>query len=157
MAKSKINNKANKLTIKEVNEKVEKLSDNVSQLVELLSKKQEEKTESSKQTETVQPESNKDIRKEGIADWAEVHPVHDNTARDILGNLVDRTYMKYPKGGGALFTVVIKREFSNAPKDYLERMKEDHRTANLETERFRGEEGAKRWCLLIKQNLSKNK
>jgi hypothetical protein len=145
--------KGKTLTIKEVNEKVEKLSNNVSQLVELLSKKQEEANKEVSKSDN----KKEDIRKEGIADWAEVHPVHDNTARDILGNLVDRTYMKYPKGGGALFTVVIKREFSNAPKDYLERMKEDHRTANLETERFRGEEGAKRWCLLIKQNLSKNK
>jgi len=152
--------KEKKLTIKEVNEKVEKLSNNVSQLVEILSKKQKEKEchcDDGTCDAHKKKEDNKDVRKEGIADWAEVHPVHDNTARDILGNLVDRTYMKYPKGGGALFTVVIKREFSNAPKDYLERMKEDHRTANLETERFRGEEGAKRWCLLIKQNLSKNK
>ena len=93
------------------------------------------------------------INTEGTADWAEVHPVHDKVAREILGSAVDRTYMKYPKGGGTLFTVVIKREFSNAPKDYIDRMKEDHRTCNLEVERYRGEEGVKRWCLLIRQNL----
>jgi hypothetical protein len=136
---------AEKLTIKEVNDKVEKLSGNVEKLAELLSKKEEKPVNTPKETV--------DNSITGSSNYAEVHPVHDKNAREILGDAMERTYMTFPKGGGTLFTVVIKKEFSNAPKDYLARMHEDHRTCNLEVDRFKGEDGAKRWCLLIKQNL----
>lgn len=152
---------ADKLTIKEVNEKVEQvtakvdsLSGSISQLIEIMTaKKEEEKQEVKKEPQKEIPVQNENT---GTPNWAEVHPVHDKTAREILGELLDRTYMSYPKGGGTLFTVVIKKDFSNAPDLYLKTMKEDHRTCNLESDRYRGEDGAKRWCLLIKQNLKVN-
>lgn len=83
------------------------------------------------------------------------NPLYDKRAKDILGDRIERTYMTFPKGGGSLFTIVIKKEFSNAPKDYLERYHEDRRTVNLEREEFRGEDGADKWAKLILQNLNK--
>lgn len=89
------------------------------------------------------------------ADIGDVNPRYELKAREVLGDKVERTFVTYPKGGGTLFTIVIKKEFSNSPKDYLERMKEDRRTVNLEREEFRGEEGVEKWAKLIQQNLNR--
>lgn len=92
---------------------------------------------------------------EASANIADVNPRYDAKAREVLGERVQRTFVTYPKGGGSLFTIVIKPEFSNAPKDYIERMKEDQRTVNLEREEYRGEEGVEKWAKLILQNLNR--
>lgn len=85
----------------------------------------------------------------------DVNPRYDALAKEILGDRLLRTYVAYPKGGGTLFTIVINPEFSNAPKDYLERYKEDHRTVNIEREEFRGEDGVTKWAKLILANLGR--
>lgn len=92
---------------------------------------------------------------EAGSDTGDVNPRYDAKVREVLGEKVERTFVKYPKGGGTLFTIVIKKEFSNSPKDYLERMKEDHRTVNIEREEFRGEDGVEAWAKLVRQNLSR--
>ncbi len=92
---------------------------------------------------------------EAGSDTGDVNPRYDAKVREILGEKVERTFVKYPKGGGTLFTVVIKKEFSNAPKDYLERMKEDQRTVNIEREEFRGEDGVEAWAKLVRANLGR--
>lgn len=80
-------------------------------------------------------------------DWEEI-------AHQIIGEAVDHTEIAYAKGGGLLFTIVIKREFSNAPTDYLERYKEDRRTKEVGAE---GESGVRIWCELVRDNLKRPK
>ena len=92
---------------------------------------------------------------EASSDVGDMNPRYDAKAKEILGERMDRSFVTYPKGGGTLFTIVIKKEFSNSPKDYLERMKEDRRTVNIEREDFRGEDGVEKWSKLILQNLNK--
>lgn len=89
------------------------------------------------------------------SDTTDFNPRYDAKAKEILGDKFERTYLTYPRGGGTLFTVVIKKEFSNAPKDYLERYKEDKRTVNIERDEYRGEDGVEKWCRLILQNLNR--
>jgi len=96
----------------------------------------------------------KEIQEAG-ADIGDVNPRYDAKAKEILGTRVERTFVTYPKGGGTLFTIVITKEASNSPKDYLERMKEDRRTVNLEREEFRGEDGVEKWAKLILSNLNR--
>lgn len=92
---------------------------------------------------------------EAAADVGDMNPRYHQKVVDILGEKVERTFLTYPKGGGTLFTIVIGKEFSNAPKDYLERMKEDRRTVNIEREEFRGEDGVEKWAKLVLQNLNR--
>ena len=61
--------------------------------------------------------------------------------------------MLQPKGGGTLFTVVIKPEFSNAAPEYLERYKADRRTKEIGSE---GLSGVETWCKLIRANLKRS-
>lgn len=77
----------------------------------------------------------------------------DQIAKDIIGEAVDHTELER-KGGGIKFTVVIKPEFSNASKEYLERMKTDRRTREVGGE---GSEGVTQYCKLIKANLARAK
>ena len=67
-----------------------------------------------------------------------VNPEWERMAREIIGEPLDHCEVAYPKRGGVLFTIVIKTEMSNAPKDYLERMKVDRRTREIGNE---GQEG----------------
>ena len=92
---------------------------------------------------------------EAASDVADVNPRYEAKAREVLGTRVKRTFVTYPKGGGTLFTIVIKKEFSNSPKEDLERMKEDRRTVNIEREEFRGEDGVEKWAKLILTNLNR--
>ncbi len=71
-------------------------------------------------------------------------------AKEIIGEALDHTEIEYAKGGGMKFTVVIKLDHSNAPKDYLERYKVDRRTKEVSTT---GEVGVKEWCELVRTNL----
>lgn len=77
----------------------------------------------------------------------------DDIAREIIGEAVDHTEV-VRKGGGIKFTVVIKTEFSNAPKEYMDRTKVDRRTREVGAE---GTEGVSQYCKLVKANLNKNK
>lgn len=93
----------------------------------------------------------KDVRQAG-PDRSIVNPEWEERAREIIGNAVDHCEMTYGVRGGIRFTVVIKDEYSNAPKDYLVRMGSDRRTKEIGGEGLEGVEG---WCKLIKQNLSR--
>ena len=79
-----------------------------------------------------------------------VNPEWERMAREIIGEPLDHCEVAYPKRGGVLFTIVIKTEMSNAPKDYLERMKVDRRTREIGNE---GQEGVEAWCKLVSSNL----
>ena len=116
------------------------------QIVELIKQKPEEKEKQIAEDKKID-EANTNI--------GEINNRYDKKAREILGDRVERTYVEYPKGGGTLFTIVIKKEFSNAGQEYLERMKEDRRTINIEREEYRGEDGVEKWAKLILQNLNR--
>ncbi len=82
------------------------------------------------------------------------NPEWEDIAREIIGEAVDHTEIQYVKGGGLLFTIVIKDEFSNAPDDYLERYKSDRRSREVGAE---GEAGVRIWCELVRNNLKRAK
>ena len=86
-----------------------------------------------------------------------VNTVFEAKAKEILGDQIERCEMLYQKNGGSVFTVVVKKEFSNAPKDYLEMYKIDNRTVNIERDEFRGEDGVERYAKLVLQNLNRAK
>jgi hypothetical protein len=87
-------------------------------------------------------------------DQAPINPAWEEKAREIIGEALDHCEIFYPKGGGQIFTVVIKPEFSNAPKEYLERCKVDRRSKEIGNE---GIGGVELWCKLVKQNLKRGK
>lgn len=83
-----------------------------------------------------------------------VNPEWEEMAREIIGEALDHTEIEYAKGGGMKFTLVIKNDFSNAAKDYLERHLVDRRTREIGAE---GEAGVKTWCEQVKNNLKRPK
>lgn len=83
-----------------------------------------------------------------------VNPDWEELAREIIGEAVDHTEIQYIKGGGLMFTVVIKEDFTNAPADYLERHKVDRRSKEVGAE---GEAGVRIWCEQIRNNLKRPK
>lgn len=89
---------------------------------------------------------------EARSDQAPINPLWEEKAREIIGESVDHCEVYYPKSGGQIFTVVIKDEFSNAPKEYLERMKSDRRSKEIGNE---GIGGVEIWCKLIRANLKR--
>ena len=115
-------------------------------ILDFMKQKPEEKAKATVQEKKVD---------EAASDISDVNPRYDAKVKEVLGEKVERTFVTYPKGGGTLFTIVIKTEFSNSPKDYLERMKEDRRTVNIEREEFRGEDGVEKWAKLVLQNLNR--
>jgi len=86
------------------------------------------------------------------AKYIPVNPEWQAKAEEILGKMLDHCEMIYPRSGGIIFTVVIKPEFSNAPKDYLKFYKADRRSKEIGSE---GIDGVEQWCKLIKQNLAR--
>lgn len=121
-----------------------------SQIIDLIQQKPKVvEVESIKKAEEVKKIS------EASSDITDFNPRYDAKAKEVLGDRIERTYVTYPKGGGTMFTIVITKEASNSPKDYLDLYKEDRRTMNLEREEFRGEDGVEKWAKLILQNLNK--
>lgn len=118
------------------------------QIIELIKQKPEEKAKQEVQDKKVD---------EASTDVSGQNPRYEAKVREILGDKVERTYLTYPKGGGTLFTIVIKNEYSNAPKDYLQMYKVDNRTVNLEREEFRGEDGVERYAKLVLANLNRTR
>lgn len=79
-------------------------------------------------------------------------PEWEEEAQKIIGEALDHCEMSYPNTGGAIFTVVIKPEFSNAKEDYLKMYKTDRRSKEIGKEGF---EGVKNWCRIVALNLKK--
>lgn len=83
-----------------------------------------------------------------------VVPEWKEAAEELLGDAMEYCEVDYRKDGGVIFTVVIKAEKSNAPKEYLTRY---HRDARSKEVSRTGLEGVTQWCKLIKQNLARKK
>lgn len=80
------------------------------------------------------------------------NPEWEEVAREILGPALDHTEVEHEKSGGIKFTVVIKKEYSNADAEYLRLVKVDRRTKEISQE---GMAGAEEWCRQIKANLTR--
>ncbi len=84
-----------------------------------------------------------------------VNPEWEQVAKDIIGaEKIERCEMQHLRSGGLIFTVVIKKEHSNALDNYLEVHKEDRRSKEIGAE---GIGGVENWCKLIAQNLKRGK
>ena len=132
------------ITKEEFSKKFDSLEGSVLKLVEMMSQSKVEQVKE----ETITTKEISDAK----ANQTPVNPIWEEKAKEILGNLLDHCEIFYAKEGGTYFTVIIKKEYSNAPKDYLDRMKDDRRTKEVSRE---GLEGVSKWCTLIKQNLKK--
>lgn len=128
-----------------------------SSLTEVISKMNDSLSELKNKTteipKTVATKEQEEITK-AKADQAPINPAWEELAQTIIGEALDHCEIFYPKSGGTIFTVVIKNEFSNAPKDYLERMKTDRRSKEIGGE---GISGVESWCKLIKANLKRGR
>ena len=123
------------------------LAGNVSALVELMTKQAEAKADVVAQD----PIRAREIEKASPNKYSE-NTEWEELARDIIGEAVDHTEVQYVKGGGTLFTVVIKSDKSNATAEYLERHHTDRRSREIGSE---GEAGVRVWCNLIRDNLKR--
>lgn len=92
----------------------------------------------------------KEVRKAGPDPITATPPDWDEKAREILGEALDHCEMTYGASGGVRFSLIIKPEHSNAPKDYLKYYGQDRRTKDVGSE---GIQGVENWCKLVKQNL----
>jgi hypothetical protein len=126
------------------------LTDVISKMNDSLSELKNKTVELPKTTATKEAQ---EIEK-AKADQAPINPAWEDMAREIVGEALDHCEIFYPKAGGTIFTVVIKPELSNAPKEYLERMKTDRRSKEIGAE---GISGVENWCKLVKQNLKKGR
>lgn len=147
IAESKRANAVSKTDFDTLKSNVDNLKDNIATLLELMQKPKEEVAKIAVENKKID---------EASPDAQDVNPRYDAAARQILGDRVERTYVKYPKGGGTLFTIVIKKDYSNAGQAYLGLTKEDHRTVNIEREEYRGEDGVIAWSKLVLQNLKRS-
>ncbi len=123
-----------------------KLTDVIGKLVETVTELKDKPTVAQVQT----PEA-EEVRK-AKHDQAPINPAWEEKAQEIIGEAVDHCEVFYPKQGGTIFTVVIKPEFSNAPKEYIDRMKADRRSREIGPE---GISGVEIWCKLIRANLKR--
>src|ERR1035437_1187620 len=145
------------VTEKEFNE----LSTNVNTLVELVKQSLKESGEVKAKIDAIPatPEKAKEeveVTKAGPKPYiTPVNPEWEQVARDIIGTeKVERCEMQHGRTGGLTFTVVIKKEHSNAPDAYLAVYKEDKRSKEIGAE---GIGGVEVWAKLIKQNLTRGK
>lgn len=129
------------------------LNDSVSEMISILKGKNGASTGPVTPIEQKETINTREVN-EAKPNQTPVSPVWEEEAVKILGNYLDHCEVFYPREGGTHFTVVIKKELSNAPKDYLDRMKQDRRTKDVSRD---GLDGVIKWCTLVKQNLSRNK
>lgn len=130
-------------------ERFDSLEKSVGDLVELI-KSGQLKTAAPAVAETP---LEKEIRKAGPAQDP-VPPQWAEKAQEHLGEALDHCEVTYLKGGGTVFTIVVRESHSNAPKEYLARYGADRRSKEVGTE---GIAGVEEWCKLVAQNLKRNK
>lgn len=142
-------------------EKFNELSANVGSLVELVKQSLKESGEAKAKAEAIPATTEavkveKEVTKAGPTPYiTPVNPEWEAMAREIIGTeKVERCEMAHGRTGGLTFTVVIKKEFSNAPDAYLTVYKEDRRSKEIGAE---GIGGVEVWSKLIAQNLKRPK
>ncbi len=89
--------------------------------------------------------------KEAKSDDAPINPTWKKKAEEMLGDYLEDVQVYYPKSGGLHFTLIIKKEKSNASPSYWTLYKQDRRTKEIGNT---GIEGVVKWCELVKRNLT---
>lgn len=133
-------------------EEFDKLADNVGTLVDLFTKDREERAKAPP-IAVQETAIEKEVRK-AAPDENPVNPAWKEKAEEILGDALDHCEVMFPKRGGTIFTVIVKEEVSNAPTEYMDRMKVDRRSREIGNE---GIEGVEQWCKLVAANLKRTK
>ena len=105
--------------------------------------------------ETKKVDAKKAIDKTAEPNDAYLEPVHPDWIADAkakIGDAVDHCEVDYPKNGFPRYTIVIKKENSNASSSHLQYYKVDRRTVAVAN----GFETVKQFNLLVAQNLKLN-
>ena len=127
----------------------ESIENSILKVVDLVSKANQTPKEK-EVTKVVEAE-----KKSAEANDAYKEPVHPEWLADAklkIGEALDHCEVDYPKNGNPRYTVVIKKEFSNASSSHLEYYKIDRRTVPV----INGLEDVKKWNSLVAQNLKLN-
>jgi hypothetical protein len=103
-----------------------------------------------KQTTPVSTSVDKEV-KEATSDDTPLNPNWKKKAQEILGDYLEDVQVYYPKTGGTHFTLIIKKEKSNATPSYWSMFKQDRRTKEIGNT---GIDGVQKWCELVKRNLT---
>ena len=111
-----------------------------------------QQTEAKSNPPVAETQLDKEVKKAGPDEYMPINPAWEEKAREIIGEPLERCSMYYPKNGGVVLEVYIKKEFSNAGKDYLEFYKVDKRSKDIGNE---GMGGAEQFFKLIAQNLAR--
>lgn len=125
-------------------ERIEALENSVQKILDILTSQQAAKPPTKQEIEVAK----------AVSDQAPINPAWESETRNILGEALDHCEVFYPRNGGIQFTIVIKKEHSNAPKDYLLHFKVDRRTKDIGNE---GLEGVISWAKLVSANLGRTK
>jgi hypothetical protein len=111
-----------------------------------------QQTEAKSNTPVVETKLDKEITKAGPDKYLPIPPGWEEKAKEIIGEPLEKCSMSYLENGGVIIEVYIKKEFSNAPKDYLDFYKVDKRSKSIGNE---GLGGAEQFFKLIAQNLAR--
>ncbi len=139
------------VTVEQFSEFQKTMESSMMQIVDALKTQATQPVAPAVATPVVETPLDRDIRK-AAPDAEPVNTAWREKAEEILGDALDRCEVLFPKKGGTLFTVVIKKEYSNAPENYMQFYKEDRRTKEIGNE---GLEGVEQWCKLVKSNLER--
>jgi hypothetical protein len=134
-------------------EEFDALAGNVSALVDIIKEERAARASAPAQPAHEETAIEKEVRK-AAPDENPVNPAWIEKAEEILGDALDHCEVAFPKRGGTIFTVVITEDASNAPPEYLERMRVDRRSREIGNE---GIEGVEQWCKLVASNLKRPK
>lgn len=139
-------------TVEQFNE----LNDGLGKLLDLVEsrfKEVKDDQQAAKDAAPTAPETKHDKEVSKAAPYVEmVNPAWKEKAEELLGDALERCEVFYPRNGGTVFTLVIKKEKSNAAPDYFAFYKEDRRSKEIGNE---GIEGVENWCKLVKENLKR--
>ena len=108
------------VTVEQFNQLTDVLKTLVDTVTELKTKPV---TEAQKKEEEV-------VKKAG-PDRITVNAEWEEDARAKIGEALDHCEVLQPKGGGMIYVIYIKEEFSNAPKEYWNMYKADKRTCDV--------------------------
>lgn len=136
-------------TVEELEKKVEGMEGSLLKIVEMMTKA----NQTPKEKEVAKVVEAKNKTAEPNNEYLEpVHPEWLSDAKLKIGEALDHCEVDYPKNGNPRYTVVIKKEFSNASSSHLEYYKIDRRTVAVTN----GLESVKTFNSLVAQNLRLN-
>ena len=152
------NTQPEKLSLKGLSERISSLDNSLVQILEIVKATAGASAAASASVVAAPAKTAEEIKKdkeidEASATYESVNPHWVAIAKKTLGSALDHCEVFYPKNGGTIFTVVVHKDHSNAPAEYLKMMGSDRRSKDVAAE---GVQGVELWCKLIAQNLKRN-